>query len=104
MSVKRGFNVDVCMIPGRKIVKLAHRTTCVASVPSLRIRIPFGIEAEHLLQRMKHAVVKEALARGDVAQSRRLEHPAVFGMFLEVGPQRTTESKVIKGRIRICGN
>ena len=53
---------------------------------------------------MEDAVVVEALLQRDVAQRRRLEHPAVLRLAGQIVPQRSTQAQVVVCRIPVRWN
>jgi len=103
-SAEWGFLIDVGLKGGRQIVEFLNFAVGIAWVPFRRIGVAAGIECHGLFQAVEHAVVKEHLPQGHVAQRRGFEQAAIRRVVGEILAFRPAQAEVVEFRIFIGGN
>src|SRR5277367_6803815 len=53
---------------------------------------------------MQHAIVKKYAPLRDIAQRRRTEQSAIFGIGLQIGTKRSAQAEIVVARISVRGD
>src|ERR1700694_6024648 len=102
-SIKGSQGFDIGSILRGQIVEFQGGAVGPARVPLLRVSVPLGGKAHHILPAMKQTVMEERAASRHIAQGGSTEQTAVFPSIRQVGAQRPAQSEVVVTTVRIGG-